>query len=176
MLSVSVRCGFLQDGVFIPLPNLYPQWDHYLTVVRRLPPLHDPLELCQLESSAPDRATHVHMVGEWRPDEAWPLPLPPHCLLGGTPELSDVDGRKNCLGRRIWKVLFACLDILGWPRSPRRQQQQHILLKIGKITNYIISHPQIAYKLIETGEAEEILQVQDLYINGLNNSEDITTQ
>ena len=48
--------------------------------------------------------------------------------------------------------------------------------KLEKITNYIISHPQIAYKLIETGEAEEILQVQDLYINGLNNSEDITTQ
>ena len=101
-----------------------------------------------------------------------PSPLPP----GGTPELSDVDGRKNCLGRRIWKVLFACLDILGWPRSPRRQQQQHILLKIGKITNYIISHPQIAYKLMEAGGAEEILQVQDLYIDGLNNSEDTTIQ
>ena len=60
---------------------------------------------------------------------------------GGTPELSDGDGRKNCLGRRIWKVLFAYLDILGWPRSPRLQQQQQILLKIGKITNYIIFPP-----------------------------------
>ena len=38
---------------------------------------------------------------------------------------------------------FACLDILGWPRSPRiqQQQQQQILLKIGKITNYIIFPP-----------------------------------
>ena len=60
---------------------------------------------------------------------------------GGTAELSDVDGRKNCLGRRIWKVLFAYLDILGWPRRPRLQQQQEILLKIGKITNNIIFPP-----------------------------------
>ena len=38
------------------------------------------------------------------------------------------------------------------------------------------SHPQIAYKLIEAGGAEDILQVQDLYIDGLNNSEDTTIQ
>ena len=70
------------------------------------------------------------------------LPLPIASRGGGTAELSDVDGRKNCLGRRIWKVLFACLDILGWPRSPRlQQQQQQILLKIGKITNYITFPP-----------------------------------
>ena len=39
-----------------------------------------------------------------------------------------------------------------------RQQQQHqILLKIGNITNYITSHPQIADKQIEAGGAEDIL-------------------
>ena len=48
-------------------------------------------------------------------------------------------------------------------------------------TNFIylitlLSHPQIAYKLIEAGGAEDILQVQDLYMDGLNNSEDTTTQ
>ena len=53
-------------------------------------------------------------------------------------------------------------------------QQQQILLKIRKITNYITFHPQIALKLIDAGGAEDILQVQDLYIHGLNNSEDTT--
>ena len=45
--------------------------------------------------------------------------------------------------------------------------------------NYLLtlfSHPQIAYKLIEAGGAEDILQVQDLYIDGLNNREDTTIQ
>ena len=34
----------------------------------------------------------------------------------------------------------------------------------------------MAYKLIEAGGAESILQVQGLYIDGLNNSEDTTIQ
>ena len=43
--------------------------------------------------------------------------------------------------------------------------------------NYtLLSHLQIAYKLIEAGESEDILQVQGLYIDGLNNSEDTTIQ
>ena len=33
------------------------------------------------------------------------------------------------------------------------------------ITNYITSQPQIAYELIEPGEAEDILQVQGLSYN-----------
>ena len=45
-------------------------------------------------------------------------------------------------------------------------------LEIWLIT--LLSQPQIAYKLIEAGGAEDILQVQDLYIDGLNNSEDTT--
>ena len=57
------------------------------------------------------------------------------------------------------------------------QQQQQILLTIGNITNYTTSPPpspsKIAYKLIEAGGAEDILQVQGLYIDGLNNSEDL---
>ena len=45
-------------------------------------------------------------------------------------------------------------------------------LEIWLIT--LLSQPQIAYKLIEAGGAEDILQVQGLYIDGLNNSEDTT--
>ena len=52
-----------------------------------------------------------------------------------------------------------------------QQQQQQILLKIGKITNYITFPAQIAYKLIEAGRSEDILQVQGLSIDRLNNHE-----
>ena len=45
-------------------------------------------------------------------------------------------------------------------------------LEVWLIT--LLSQPQIAYKLIEAGGAEDILQVQGLYIDGLNNSEDTT--
>ena len=40
----------------------------------------------------------------------------------------------------------------------QQQQQQQILLKIGKYLITLLSHPQIAYKLIEAGGAEDILQ------------------
>ena len=40
----------------------------------------------------------------------------------------------------------------------------------------LLSQPQIAYELIEAGEAEDILQVQGLSIDGLNNSKDTTIQ
>ena len=53
----------------------------------------------------------------------------------------------------------------------QQQQQQQILLKIGKITNYITFPPQIAYKLTEAGRSEDILQVQGLAIDRLNNHE-----
>ena len=39
-----------------------------------------------------------------------------------------------------------------------QQQQQQILLKIGKYLITLLSHPLIAYKLIEAGGAEDILQ------------------
>ena len=52
--------------------------------------------------------------------------------------------------------------------------KQQILWKIRNISNYITFPPQIAYKLIEAGRTEDILQVQGLSIDGLNNSEDIT--
>ena len=53
-----------------------------------------------------------------------------------------------------------------------------------KTTNFIknehittlLSHPQIAYKLIEAGGTEDIVQVQGLFTDGLNNSKDITIQ
>ena len=54
--------------------------------------------------------------------------------------------------------------------------KQQILLKIRNISNYITFRPQIAYKLIEAGRTEDILQVQGLSIDGLNNSEDITIE
>ena len=38
------------------------------------------------------------------------------------------------------------------------QQQQQILLKIGKYLITLLSHPLIAYKLIEAEGAEDILQ------------------
>ena len=47
-------------------------------------------------------------------------------------------------------------------------------MQIGNITNYITFPPQIAYKVIEAGRSEDILRVQDLSIDGLNNSEDTT--
>ena len=40
----------------------------------------------------------------------------------------------------------------------QQQQQQQILLKIGKKLITLLSHPQIAYELIEAGGAEDILQ------------------
>ena len=40
----------------------------------------------------------------------------------------------------------------------QQQQQQQILLKIGKKLITLLSHPQIAYKLIEAGGAEDVLQ------------------
>ena len=44
------------------------------------------------------------------------------------------------------------------------------------ITNCSLSHPQIAYELIEAWGAEDTLQVQNLSIDGLNNSKDTTVQ
>ena len=40
----------------------------------------------------------------------------------------------------------------------QQQQQQQILLKVGKQLITLLSHPQIAYKLIEAEGAEDILQ------------------
>ena len=40
----------------------------------------------------------------------------------------------------------------------QQQQQQQILLKIGKYLITLLSHPLIAYKLVEAGGAEDILQ------------------
>ena len=51
-----------------------------------------------------------------------------------------------------------------------------IFIDIRNVSNYITFPPQIAYKLIEAGRTEDILQVQGLSIDVLNNSEDITIQ
>ena len=56
--------------------------------------------------------------------------------------------------------------------TKQKNKTKQILLKKLLIT--LLSQPQIAYKLIEAGGAEDILQVQGLYIDGLNNSEDTT--
>ena len=44
-----------------------------------------------------------------------------------------------------------------------QQQQQQILFTIGNETNYITCPLQIAYKLIEAGRSEDILQVDFLH-------------
>ena len=57
------------------------------------------------------------------------------------------------------------------------QQQQQILLKIGKITNYITFPPANSLWTNQGGGSwRHIITKQDLYIDGLNNSEDTTIQ
>ena len=65
------------------------------------------------------------------------------------------------------------IDSLPMPCISLQQQQEQMLLKIGK---NISSQTQIAYVLIEVGGGEDILQVQGLSIDGLNNSKDTTVQ
>ena len=60
--------------------------------------------------------------------------------------------------------------------SKNQQQKQQILLRIRNVSNYSSLPPQIAYKLIEAGGSEEILQVKRLSTDGLNNNEDTTIQ
>ena len=50
------------------------------------------------------------------------------------------------------------VDFFGPMIIKEQQQQQQILLKIGKWLITLLSHPQIAYELIEAGGAEDILQ------------------
>ena len=50
-------------------------------------------------------------------------------------------------------------------QNPLLQQQRQILLKIRNISNYISFPRQIAYKVIEAGISEGILQVQGLSID-----------
>ena len=50
------------------------------------------------------------------------------------------------------------------------------ILLITNISNYISFPPQIAYKLIEAGRSKDILQIQCLFIDGLNNRENTTIQ
>ena len=50
------------------------------------------------------------------------------------------------------------VDFFGPMIIKEQQQQQQILSKIGKGLITLLSHPQIAYELIEAGGAEDILQ------------------
>ena len=49
--------------------------------------------------------------------------------------------------------------------------QHQILLQLK-----LLSHPPIAYELIEAGGAKDMLQKQGLSIDGLNNNKDTTLQ
>ena len=51
-----------------------------------------------------------------------------------------------------------------------------ILLKLEIQEITLVSPPQIAYKLIEAGRSEDILQIQGLSVDGLNNKENTTIQ
>ena len=48
-------------------------------------------------------------------------------------------------------------------KQQQQQQQQQILWKIGKKLITLLSHSQIAYKLIEAGGAEDVLQTRFIY-------------
>ena len=71
-----------------------------------------------------------------------------HSRLG----LENKSGRFFCV-RQVY-FTKSCQQV--WGRV--NQQQQQILLKIGKSLITLLSHPQIAYELIEAGGAEDILQ------------------
>ena len=65
------------------------------------------------------------------------------------------------------------------PQQQQQQQQQQLnkFYLIRNVSNYISFPPaQIAYKLIEAGGSRDILQIQDLSIDGLNNRENTTIQ
>ena len=88
-------------------------------------------------------------------------------------------------GNDLWAGLFSDHSSGGFLKIPDNQRARkavvvymqwevsivlHQLQQPWLIT--LPSHPQIAYKLIDAGGAEDILQAQDLSIDELNNSED----
>ena len=57
-----------------------------------------------------------------------------------------------------WRQRNVQKSVTHVQQQQQQQQQQQILLKIGKYLITLLSHPLIAYKLIEAGGAEDILQ------------------
>ena len=90
------------------------------------------------------------------------------------PNLLDAKNILLCMCSRNYSLIRHCLH------CSLLSCLQQIYWKLEKITNYIattpLSPPQIAYKLIEAGRSEDILQVQGLSIYRINSSKDTTIQ
>ena len=87
--------------------------------------------------------------------------------------------------RTFKSIIFTChFDYCAqtWPfcnksSAETNKKQTASFIENWKITIItLLSHPQIAYKLTEAAGADDILQKKNLYIDGLNNSEDTTIQ
>ena len=84
----------------------------------------------------------------------------------------------NCLSKVATSKAIILILLFGKYHViiQQQQQQQQILLKIGKITNYITFPPANSLWTNQGGGSWRHITKQDLYIDGLNNSEDTTIQ
>ena len=82
----------------------------------------------------------------------------------------------NCLSKVATSKAIILILLFGKYHVIIQQQQQQILLKIGKITNYITFPPANSLWTNQGGGSWRHITKQDLYIDGLNNSEDTTIQ
>ena len=83
----------------------------------------------------------------------------------------------NCLSKVATSKAIILILLFGkYHVIIQQQQQQQILLKIGKITNYITFPPANSLWTNQGGGSWRHITKQDLYIDGLNNSEDTTIQ
>ena len=85
----------------------------------------------------------------------------------------------NCLSKVATSKAIILILLFGKYHMYIIQQQllqQQILLKIGKITNYITFPPANSLWTNQGEGSWRHITKQDLYIDGLNNSEDTTIQ
>ena len=83
----------------------------------------------------------------------------------------------NCLSKVATSKATILILLFGkYHVIIQQQQQPQILLKIGKITNYITFPPANSLWTNQGRGSWRHITKQDLYIDGLNNSEDTTIQ
>ena len=83
----------------------------------------------------------------------------------------------NCLSKVATSKATILILLFGkYHVIIQQQQQQQMLLKIGKITNYITFPPANSLWTNQGRGSWRHITKQDLYIDGLNNSEDTTIQ